>query len=262
MAVEFVAVDWSGAVTGEAARIWIARATDGVLTALDAPGSRAAVRDVLLDRRRTMSPCVVGLDFAFSVPAWFAEQRGWRDADAVWAAAEADGERWLTDCEPPFWGRPGKRRSHPANDGLRATERHGPATWRPKSVFQVGGAGSVGTGSIRGMPMLRTLRRAGYAIWPFDAAGTHTVVEIYPRAFTGAVVKSSGEARADHLAHHHPTVPEAFRAVMTRSEDAFDAGISAIVMSATPQSPEAWLRPDALEVIEGRIWMPGGHASA
>ncbi len=260
--MEFVAVDWSGAVTGEAARIWIARATDGVLTALDAPGSRAAVREVLLERRRSPLPCVVGLDFAFSLPAWFAEQRGWRDADAIWAAAEADGERWLTDCAPPFWGRPGKGRSHPAIDGLRATERNGPASIRPKSVFQVGGAGSVGTGSIRGMPMLRRLRHAGWAIWPFDAANTHTVVEIYPRFFTGAVVKSSSGARAEHLARHHPDVPEEFRALMTRSEDAFDAGISAIVMSATPLDSEAWARSDALEAIEGRIWMPSRHASA
>ena len=38
----------------------------------------------------------------------------------------------------------------------------------PKSVFQIGGAGSVGTASLRGMPVLQRLREAGFAVWPFD----------------------------------------------------------------------------------------------
>ena len=37
---------------------------------------------------------------------------------------------------------------------------------RPKSTFQIGGAGAVGTGSLRGMPHLLTLREAGCAVWP------------------------------------------------------------------------------------------------
>ena len=76
--MECIAVDWSGAVTGAASRIWIARASAGVLTSLVAPGSRAAVREVLVARRLHAAPCVVGLDFAFSLPAWFidAARRG------------------------------------------------------------------------------------------------------------------------------------------------------------------------------------------
>ena len=61
---------------------------------------------------------------------------------------------------------------------------------RPKSTFQIGGAGSVGTGSVRGFPILARLRAGGFTIWPFDVAPTPPVaVEIYPRALTGAVVK-------------------------------------------------------------------------
>lgn len=88
-------------------------------------------------------------------------------------------------------------------DDLRRTDREAPAIGgiRPKSVFQIGGAGAVGTGSLRGMPILKRLRDAGFAVWPFDAPRWPCVVEIYPRLLTGAVNKGSAGARAggDHL---------------------------------------------------------------
>ncbi|GIU89371.1 MAG: hypothetical protein KatS3mg010_0470 [Acidimicrobiia bacterium] len=49
-----------------------------------------------------------------------------------------------------------------------------------KSVFQCVGAGQVGPGSVRGMPLLAVLAERGFAIWPFDSAGTRTAIEIYP----------------------------------------------------------------------------------
>ena len=58
-------------------------------------------------------------------------------------------------------------------------------------MFQIGGAGAVGTGSIRGMPHLLTLADSGFTIWPFVSGGLPTVVEIYPRALTGPVNKGS-----------------------------------------------------------------------
>jgi hypothetical protein len=63
-------------------------------------------------------------------------------------------------------------------------------------VFQIGGAGAVGTGSIRGMLYLRNLREGGFSVWPFDPPNPHTAMEIRPRALTGPVTKSdmsSGE---------------------------------------------------------------------
>src|SRR6202012_1913196 len=36
-----------------------------------------------------------------------------------------------------------------------------------KSPFQIGGSGSVGTGSLRAMPALLRLREAGFRVWPF-----------------------------------------------------------------------------------------------
>ncbi|MBC7843907.1 MAG: hypothetical protein H7099_16415 [Gemmatimonadaceae bacterium] len=254
--MECIAIDWSGAVTGEASRIWIARAVGGTLTALFAPGGRNAVREFLLDRRRDASPALVGLDFAFGMPQWYADVRGWRAGRDVWCAARDDGEHWLRDCPPPFWGRAGTTRPHAAPLGLRQTERGWPRSPRPKSVFQVGGAGSVGTGSVRGMPMLLALSDARWAIWPFDAPSSHTIVEIYPRLFTGPVVKREGASRAAFLRANHVHVASAFRHAMQVSEDAFDAGISALVMSQCVPASLPLDVSDPIARMEGRIWAP------
>jgi hypothetical protein len=261
--MECIAVDWSGALTGAADRIWIARATDGVLTALDAPGSRDAVRDQLLDRLSNATPCLCGLDFAFSVPGWFARQRGWTQVEQVWAAARDEGEAWLRDCPSPFWGRPGVPRAHPVEQGLRLTERTTALGSRPKSVLQIGGAGSVGTGSIRGMPMLLTLRDAGWAVWPFDVPRAHTLTEIYPRHFTGPVVKRSPDARAALLGDViGDAAPAELRTRMAQSEDAFDAGVSAVMMSRRTRRGIPWPALPPETALEGAIWAPEVSASA
>ncbi len=254
--MECVAVDWSGALRGEASRIWIAQATGGRLTALHAPGSRSAVADFLAAQRLSAKACLVGLDFAFGMPAWFASENGWTSVVDVWTEARTHGEQWLAECTAPFWGRPGVRRSHDVDRGLRETERSWVAVRQPKSVFQIGGAGSVGTGSIRGMPMLLDLRRGGWAVWPFDAPGSHTLVEIYPRAFTGPVVKSRRDARARYLAQMHAHLPPAFRLSMEHSEDAFDAGIAAIGMSQAVATGATWPQVAPIAALEGQIWEP------
>ncbi len=253
--MECLAVDWSGAMSRASVRIWVARAERGALTALDAPGSRDAVRELLL-ARRAGAPCLVGLDFAFAMPAWFALERGWTRISQQWSAARDDGERWLAQCQPPFWGRAGALRPHPAAHGLRNTEARWPAPHRPKSVFQIGGAGSVGTGSIRGMPMLLALQEAGWAVWPFDVPGTHTLVEIYPRLFTGPVVKRSATARAAALVAFTDAIPPHLQATMQQSEDAFDAGLSAIAMSRAATAHARWPDVSAAAVVEGEIWRP------
>jgi hypothetical protein len=128
---------------------------------------------------------------------------------------------------------------------------------RPKSVFQIGGAGAVGTGSIRGMVALHALREAGFAIWPFDDPRDATVAEIYPRLFTGPVVKSSANRRRDHVEAYYPDVPPAMRARLAASEDAFDAAISAIEMSRHIDQLDALPRiSDPVLRIEGAIWAP------
>jgi hypothetical protein len=63
--------------------------------------------------------------------------------------------------------------------GLRRTEGESP--FAAKSVFQIGGAGAVGTGSVRGMPLLAALSADGFSVWPFEDASERMVIEIYPR---------------------------------------------------------------------------------
>ena len=200
-------------------------------------------------------PFVVGLDFAFGFPAWFARSLGAATIEDVWRAAERDGESWLAGCSPPFWGRPGAKRppDDPARPALRRTEQETP--FQPKSVFQIGGAGAVGTGSIRGMPLLRMLSAAGLSIWPFDDAAEATVIEIYSRLLTKAVVKSSGEAREAYLAQDG-RVPEALLELAASAEDPFDAAISALEMARHVDEIQT-LRAEPQYALEGVIWRPG-----
>jgi hypothetical protein len=183
-----VAIDWSGRATGERRHLWTAEAHAGELLRLEAGRTRDEVIDELV--ARAGDGVVVGFDFSFSLPEWFLRDRGYADVRALWDAATTEGETWLRECEPPFWGRPGRPRPDlPAH--LRRTEADVAAVGgiRPKSSFQIGGAGSVGTGSVRGFAALTRLQDAGYAIWPFDAPATPPVaVEMWPRTVTRPVV--------------------------------------------------------------------------
>ncbi len=258
-ALRVVAVDWSGARAGAERRIWLAEVIDGALVRLECGRGREAMAAHLGELASDAQPMVVGLDFAFSMPAWYLRTLGVRDAPDLWARAAADGERWLADCEPPFWGRPGKPR--PKQDSaFRATESACPAVAgiRPKSIFQVGGAGAVGTGSLRGMPLLLALHRAGLTIWPFDAPSAHTVVEIYPRVFSGPVAKRRPDARLAHLRAHFGRLPPLMLARAASSEDAFDAAVSALHMWEHRTALARLRRArDVLTLLEGAIWRPG-----
>jgi hypothetical protein len=259
-----LAIDWSGARTGAARKVWLAesRAGDpGRVVRLESGRDRAALLAHLLAESDRDPALVVGLDFSFSLPAWFLRAHGLSSAPELWSLAAREGERWLAACEPPFWGRPGRRRPVSAHDELRATEAAvgAVAGIRPKSTFQIGGAGAVGTGAIRGMPVLAALRDAGWAIWPFDAPvpGQPAAVEIWPRLLTGPVVKSRAGERAAYLARRYPSLAPAHRAAAASSEDAFDALVSAIVM-AEHAGALARLEgaSDERTRLEGAIWRP------
>jgi hypothetical protein len=169
--MDVVAVDWSGAAQGAATRIWLAHVVDGELVTLRNGRTRQQVVDDLVElRAHCPAGLVVGLDFSFSFPAWFVRARRCTTVDDMWRTATREGEDWLAECAPPFWGRPGRPRP-PLDEHLRRAEKAiSVGGISPKSVFQIGGAGAVGTGSIRGMPYLRQLRESGFSIWPFDPA--------------------------------------------------------------------------------------------
>jgi hypothetical protein len=294
-----VGVDWSGDQgPGQRRKIWAgvwtastgASSNDGKVT-LESGRSREELVEWLVEVARETPQMVVGFDFTFGFPAWFMEELGIASAPELWRfVADGQGEKWLhKDCEDGrFWGRAGSRRhgkkppefcgeyAHrmlrrveiplkvraEITDPIAAARIAGIA---PKSVFQIGGAGAVGTASLRGMPGLLRLREAGFGIWPFDGAreGKPMVVEIYSRLMTGAVTKSSGEARAKYLLRKRresALYAGLSRGVMAKargSEDAFDALVTAMVM-VEHRWEFARLKKteDEVFLMEGQTWVP------
>ena len=259
--MEVTAVDWSGAVNGSSTHIWQAHVVDGELVALHNGRSRQEVVDELIAlRSRTPGGLVVGLDFSFSFPAWFVRAQSCATVGELWETVERKGEGWLAECASPFWGRPGRRR--PELPECQAHLRRAEASIAvgrisPKSTFQIGGAGAVGTGSVRGMPHLRRLQAAGFSIWPFDPASPWTILELYPRLCTGPVHKSSREQRTAYLAGSPWSVAPAFAAAIMESQDAFDAAISALVMDDhLADLTKLEQSADPVTLLEGDVWRP------
>jgi hypothetical protein len=258
-----IAVDWSGALRGARHALWIAEARAERLCRLQCGRDREEAIAHILELTSREPRVVVGLDFAFSFPAWFLRERGLASTRELWDLARREGESWLARCEPPFWGRPGKRRPDlpPDRSPYRTTEGERlpvRGVW-PKSVFQIGGAGSVGTGSIRGMPKLLELRAAGFAIWPFDPPRLPLALEIYPRWLTGRVAKSREVARRLFLAAHAPDEDPRLLELAASNEHAFDAAASALALAREPRllaGLECETRDEI--ALEGRIWCPRG----
>jgi len=223
-----IAVDWSGARAGERRVIWLAEAVEGLLVRIECGRSREEVVAHLLEEAARDPDLVVGLDFAFSLPEWFLRASGVDEVAGAWELVAREGETWLADPTPPFW-----RIRKATSNGFRRTELE--CGGRPKSVFQLVGAGQVGTGSLRGMPFLPKLRER-FAIWPFDEPRLPLLVEIYPSLYSG---ERDGY----------------------RNEHARDAAASALALSRwagdwrrLPRDPEY--------ALEGRIWQEGlvlGH---
>ena len=255
-----IAIDWSGAANevGQRRHIVAATVRDGRVLDVVAGRTRSEVVHSLhaIGPARGHAPTFVGLDFSFSVPAWFARSHGCQLIDEVWELVAARGEQWLADCPPPFWGHRATRCQLVVNDRYRECEQRLRAQHRqPKSVFQIAGAGAVGTGSLRGMPWLAWLRTRGFAIWPLDAAGQCTALEVYPSLYA-QVATNDAAGRAAHLARFAPDVLGAReREIAIAGDDAFDAVVSALAM---------WEQRDALlaleattdptTALEGAVW--------
>jgi hypothetical protein len=218
-----LAVDWSGALTGEHRAIWLAEAVGGRLVRLEGGRTREQLVAHLLEEAERDPELVVGLDFAFSLPEWFLRARGIADVSNAWDLVSREAEEWLRDPQPPFW----RTRKPPEPVAFRRTELE--CGGAPKSVFQLVGAGQVGTGSLRGMPFLPRLRER-FSIWPFDEPRLPLLVEIYPRLYAKDGAYPNEHAR--------------------------DAAAAALAMSRwagdwrrLPRDPEY--------ALEGRIWHEG-----
>jgi hypothetical protein len=300
-----VAVDWSGRVdaAGQRRHIWAGvwtgcadSSNDGVVT-LEAGRTREELFSWLVEMARETPRMVVGIDCCFSFPAWFLAEHECRTVFDFWKnVADGQGERWLArECEDVmrderFWGKPHKRPEQFCGEGLhrsmRMTDVENKITPKmvlddperaakvkgitPKSPFQIGGSGSVGTGSLRAMPFLSRLREAGFRVWPFEGSGLGgkrprpLLVEMYTRLLTGAVAKSNPSARKAYLAAKRKgdaAYAGLSRGVMAKalgSEDAFDALVCAMEVVQWKED-FAGLQATRDEVLrlEGITWRPG-----
>ena len=283
-----VAVDWSGdrSAAGQRKKIWAGVWTAGGPLRLESKMTRETLIDWLIERSRDTPRMVVGVDFCFSYPAWFVAEHGAKTAPEFWEIVVEHGERWLgRECQDArFWGRVGKFRTGKkppefcGDFGLRMLRQADIACKvqakvldpseaakvkgiAPKSPFQIGGAGAVGTGTLRGIPLLPKLVRGGFSIWPFHPTRLPMVVEIYPRLLTGEVKKGNAEERAKYLKRKQKEeagYASLDKEVLTKaqgSEDAFDALVSVMEMSARRGD---FLRleqsTDTVTRLEGAVW--------
>jgi hypothetical protein len=293
-----IAVDWSGRVdaAGQRRHIWAGVWTAGKVT-LEAGRTREELVEWLIGLAQKTPRMVVSLDCCFSFPAWFLREHSCATVFEFWSkVAEGQGERWLArECEEVkrdvrFWGAPHKRPEEfcganlhrmlrltdvdnkvtpklAGEDVVRAAKVRGIT---PKSPFQIGGSGSVGTGSLRAMPFLLRMREAGFRVWPFESAALAgaepqpLLVEMYTRLLTGAVKKSNAEARAVYLTAKKkadPLYAGLGRGVLTKaksSEDAFDALVSCMEMVRwRDEFPRLRATKDEPLRLEGITWRPG-----
>lgn len=250
-----MAVDWSGAAE-PLRNLWLAEAEPGRIVDVRQFVTRAAVIEHLVAASEREAGVIAGLDFAFSLPAFFLEELAVSRPRELWERMRTEAERWLAPAAP-FWGKGGARRPH-ISEELRQTEKEVAALTgkRPTSTFKLVGADQVGTGSLRGMPWLAALEDAGFAIWPFST-GPSLVVEIYPGVLT-QLDRKTNPARIAAAVRDDDRIPVAWKAHAACSPDAFDAVASALAMAdhvgelgdltvADPVSPYA---------LEGRIWLP------
>lgn len=270
--LEVFAIDWSGNKhDGGRKDIAVARASHGrldeILTGLD----RGEVADHLIALRKELlrdygtARMVVGLDFAFSLPAWFQLEQGIRGPHALWELMGDRAEEWLTGGAPwPFWGREPRTTRPPDLDVERAhrqTERDVAAVTatQARSVFQLVGSGQVGPGSLRGMATLHRLSEAGFHVWPFDPPGWPLVIELYPRLLTGEVNKRVEASRRAHLARYRG-LSSALLDQAAETEHAFDAALSALVMNRYLHEIMELGRAEGIHGLEGRMWHPSDPA--
>lgn len=102
-----IAIDWSGDRKRSHRKIWIAEAHGDQIILLQRDIGYSKIAEYLIAEARN-GPLVVGLDFAFSFPAWFVAKQGFDTAPSLWAAMHGGlAEQWLRDCEHPFYGKKG-----------------------------------------------------------------------------------------------------------------------------------------------------------
>jgi molybdopterin molybdotransferase len=232
----FLMVDWSGGNDRGAApkkdAIWVCAARGGVAeTPLYMRNRQVAedwITDFLASETKAGRRVLAGFDFAFGYPKGFGTAlTGTDDPFAIWdwfAERVQDEPKFNNRFDlageinaafagiGPFWGN-GLQRDIPhlprkglSREGHGMTEKRA-AEARTKGAFpvwQLSGAGAVGSQVIMGLPMLSRLRRSfgdKITTWPFEPLTTPiALVEIWPSliAKTIAASQPSGQIKDAH----------------------------------------------------------------
>jgi hypothetical protein len=99
-----IAVDWSGAKRHARRKIWLAEVAADQLVDLRNGWTRESLTEHLIAKADRDPRMIVGLDFAFSFPAWFVAQQEYWTVRDVWAACERHGDGVAAHMSrPPFW---------------------------------------------------------------------------------------------------------------------------------------------------------------
>ena len=173
----------------------------------------------------------------------------------LWERIDNEGENWMHTY--PFWWKKGSKR--PLNP-LRKTEKHVKNSGRgqPESVFKLVGPKQVGKGSVRAMPCLLQLHKAGFAIWPFDRPKLPIAVEIYPQSLMkNQVTKMDRGIRKSYIEKHYGYLADKWKQSAIPTDDAFDAAVSALVMwKHIDDLAKLHGDIDQVQKLEGIIWHP------
>ena len=262
-----VTVDWSGgnakSTTPSADAIWVSVVRDGVQDRPQYFASRQAVEpwlESLIDQTLTHGRRILtGFDFAFGYPTGATEHiTGSPDPLAYWGWLEDRIEDDLKsnnrfdvagqinatfDGVGPFWGNALKRdiphlpRKGSTRHSHGCVERRHVETYerRAFSVWQLAGAGAVGSQVLMGLPVLSRLRErfiGQVSVWPFETLDTDVAfIEIWPSLFNQQIKAANLTDWIKDAAQVHVTAD-------------IIAGMSPSELTQTlnvPPNPEGWI---------------------
>lgn len=306
----FLMVDWSGGNDRGAApkkdAIWVCAARSGTA---DAPVylrnrqvAETWIAAFLHSERAAGRRVLAGFDFAFGYPEGFGKAlTGSDDPFAVWdwfAARVVDApdsnNRFDLAGEinarfagvGPFWGN-GLKRDIPdlPRKGLARTDHNMPEKRAAErlakgafAVWQLSGAGAVGSQVIMGLPMLARLRdrfAPEVAVWPFESLDQPiAIVEIWPSLIARAVTATQpeGEIKDAHqvmlLAQTLSGLPPRDIAKLLdvpRNAEGWILGLGHKAMleeAALAQHAPPPLKNDCFAMPQGATWTPVDEALA
>ena len=308
-----IIVDWSGGKdrgpSPKKDAIWAAAATEAGTEPAVYLRNRAVAEEWIADRiasdlaagRRVM----VGFDFPFGFPAGFAKVLVGRDDPlAVWDWLDANLNDSGTDSDRydlagringmfpgvgPFWFN-GTNRTIPdlpakgrdvRDPGLETHRAADIAAKGAFSVWQMGGAGAVGSQALTGLAALARLRRKfpEARAWPFQPLETGlALVEVWPSLIAKSVSEAQGAGEIKDAAQvrvlatairelqSRGILEKALEAPETaRREEGWIFGLGALAEledAARPVLVPPRLRNDCFAMPQGVDWVPVDAAQA